>query len=49
MWLWSKAPLPWPGSESAARNYTLKGGTWGDNPGDSINVMRGWEYYNDNY
>jgi hypothetical protein len=27
------------------RNMTNSGFTWGDNPGDSINIMNGWDFY----
>jgi hypothetical protein len=29
---------------SVARAITKSGFTWGDNPGDSINIMNGWDY-----
>ena len=31
--------------DSVARQWTRSGFTWGDNPGDSINIMNGWDYY----
>ena len=31
--------------DSASRSMTNSGFTWGDNPGDSINIMNGWDYY----
>jgi hypothetical protein len=31
--------------DSVTRNMTNSGFTWGDNPGDSINIMNGWDYY----
>jgi len=30
---------------SQARNLTRGGFSWGDNPGDAINIMNGWDYY----
>ena len=29
-------------SDSYTMNITLSGFTWGDNPGDSIHILRGW-------
>ena len=29
-------------SDSYTRSITLFGFTWGDNPGDSIDILRGW-------
>lgn len=31
--------------DSFSRYMASKGFTWGDNPGDSINLMKGWDYY----
>ncbi|MDE0283558.1 MAG: polymorphic toxin type 44 domain-containing protein, partial [Gammaproteobacteria bacterium] len=28
-----------------SRRITRGGFTWGDNPGDSTNIMKGWDYY----
>nr|KJZ10481.1 hypothetical protein TW77_07280 [Pseudoalteromonas rubra] len=30
-----------------SRTATNFGFSWGDNPGDSINIMNGWDYYHD--
>ena len=31
--------------DSLTRSITLGGFTWGDNVGDAINIMNGWDYY----
>jgi hypothetical protein len=35
--------------DSISRAMTRNGFTWGDNTGDALNIMRGWDYANDNY
>lgn len=35
--------------DSITRQVTRGGFTWGDNSGDAINVMNGWDYYDANY
>ena len=34
---------------SVARGLTEAGFTWGDNPGDSLNILKGWDFYANNY
>lgn len=33
--------------DAISRGATEAGFTWGDNPGDSLNIMDGWEFYHD--
>lgn len=40
---------PWGWTNVQAQSYTLSGGKWGDNPGDSLNIMNGWDYFHDYY
>lgn len=47
LWGWGNAPFL--GSDNQARFYTRMRWTSGDNPGDSINIMKGWDYYDSNY
>lgn len=47
LWDWGNAPFL--ASNDQARFYTNLGFSWGDNPGDSRNIMRGWDYHNENY
>lgn len=47
VWGWGNAPLL--ASNDQARFYTRMGWNWGDNPGDSLNIMKGWDYYDKNY
>lgn len=47
LWDWGNAPFL--AFDNQARFYTRMGWTWGDNPGDSINIMKGWDYYDSNY
>ena len=35
--------------DGGARAVTRGGFTWGDNPGDSINIMNGWDYAQNNF
>ncbi|TLS73581.1 hypothetical protein FE236_13050 [Mariprofundus erugo] len=35
--------------DSITRAVIRAGFSWGDNPGDSISIMNGWDYYNENY
>ena len=35
--------------DSISRTITRAGFTWGDNVGDSINIMNGWDYAQQNY
>jgi hypothetical protein len=36
-------------ADSYSRAITRAGFTWGDNVGDSINIMNGWDYGEKNY
>lgn len=36
-------------SNDMARLRTQWGFEWGDNPGGSLNIMKGWDYYDSNY
>jgi hypothetical protein len=47
LWDWGNAPFL--ASNDQARFYTRMGWTWGDNPGDSLNIMKGWDYHDANY
>ncbi len=35
--------------DSISRSMTRSGFTWGDNPGDSMNIMNGWDYAEQQY
>ena len=47
--LWQQSGYGYLMPDSITRALTNGGFTWGDNPGDAINVMNGWDYYNANY
>jgi hypothetical protein len=35
--------------DSITRSMTRNGFGWGDNPGDALNIMKGWDYARKNY
>ena len=42
-------PHPLITPDALARSYTEAGSSWGDNPGDAMAIMRGYDYYEHHY
>ena len=49
LWHFMNAPAPIITSNEGAAFWTRMGFTWGDNPGDAVNIMHGWQYYDKHY